>query len=374
MSRSAGPVLDRRTLNRSTLARQHLLARMSIPVLSAIQHHVALNAQDPNPPYLALWARIAGFERDSLTELLNKRKVVRSSLLRGTQHLAAASDYRWLRSLMRPVLARSQQGAFGRVTAGIDLDDLASAGRALLTGKQLTRPQLAKQLSARWPDRDAMALAWSVQSLLPLVHPPPNGTWNKGGATLLNLAEEWLGNSMIEDASPKEMIRRYLTAFGPAGVMDIQAWSGLTKLRLIVEDMRSDLRTYRDESGTELFDIEDGPIVDSETPAPSRLLPYFDNLVLAHSDRTRVMSADVRRRVCVGSSVSPTILIDGFVAGTWEIKRDAEAAVLTIRPFHSVSPRELEELSSEADELLGWAIPDAETRDVCFDESQRFDK
>lgn len=351
--------LDRRALNRATLERQLLLRRADLPADAAIERLVALQAQETNEPYIGLWARLAGFRHEALTRLLHERRVVRSSLLRGTQHLATADDYLWLRPLLQPALDRGRQAAFGRRTAGLDLAELAAAGRALLQGRNLTRPQLRALLAERWPDRDPQALAWSVQALVPLVHPPPNGTWGSGGATPFALAEDWLGRPLAASPSPEELVRRYLAAFGPASVMDVQAWSGLTRLREVVERLRPRLRVFRDEAGRELYDLPDAPLPDPGTPAPPRLLPMFDNLMVAYADRTRVMTDEHRRRVCVGAVVAATALVDGRVRGTWRIERQGETAVLLVELFEPLAAVDGAALAEEGARLLGFAAEGA---------------
>lgn len=246
---SAPPLLTDRALNRATLERQFLLRRSAGSVLDAVRHLVGLQAQAANAPYLGLWSRLESFEIAALTGLLTDRRVVRAGSLRGTQHLTTADDYLWLRPLTRPAGLRGRQAAFGRRTAGVDLDELADVAESLLAGRTLTRPQLRDLLAERWPDRDAEALAWSVQMLLPIVHPPPNGTWGVGGATPFALAREWIGCDVVSDPEPAPLVRRYLAAFGPATVPDLQAWSGLTRLRDVVEHLRPGLRTFRDETG-----------------------------------------------------------------------------------------------------------------------------
>ncbi len=316
-------VLDRRSLNRATLERQLLLRRAELTPEAAIEHLGGMQAQVAGAPSVGLWSRLDPFDRDALTRLIDDRRVVRGSLLRGTQHFATADDYCWLRPLVQPALDRQRQASFGRDTAGIDLDELAAAARELLTGTTLTRPEIARRLAERWPGRDPLAFGWSAQALLALVHPPPF----KGGATPFVLAEEWLGRPL--DAAPpvQRLIVRHLAAFGPATLMDVQAWSGLTRLREVVD--RSALVTFRDEDGRELLDLPDAPRPDPETPAPVRFLPEFDNLLMAFADRTRIIDDAARARVISGSLVRPTILVDGEVRATWALK-DGE---LTIEPF-----------------------------------------
>jgi Winged helix DNA-binding domain len=206
-----------------------LLRRWDLPVTEAVERLAGLNAQDPEPPYFGLWARLAGFELDDLTRRLEDRTVVRSTLLRGTQHLVTAADYLAWRPLLQPMLERRQRAGFGRATEGVEPAALVAAARELLAQGPLTRPELGRRLAARWPGRDPGALASSVQYLLPLIHPPPSGTWRHRGAIPCVLAETWLGRPLPAAASPAGMIRRHLAAFGPASVMDVQAWSGLTR-------------------------------------------------------------------------------------------------------------------------------------------------
>jgi hypothetical protein len=360
--------LSRRALNRAALERQLLLRRADLSAAEAIGRLVGLQAQEPNAPYIGLWARLSEFRQDALTQLLYDRQVVRASVLRGTQHLVAAEDFLWLRPLVQPALDRGRQAAFGRRTAGVDLAELAAVARALLAGRTLTRPQLRRLLAERWPDRDAEALAWSVQCLLPLIHRPPNGTWKRGGSTPFTLAEDWLGRPLGAPA-PEVMIRRYLAAFGPAAINDIQAWSGLTRLSEVVEQLRPQLRTFHDEAGNQLFDLPDAPLPDPDTPAPPRFLPNFDNLMVAYADRTRIMTDQYRKRICIGAWVAATVLIDGQVCGMWRIQSNREAATLRIELFETIAEPERIALEEEGARLLAFAAGDAQARSIQITQS-----
>lgn len=351
-------ILDRRTLNRAALERQLLLKRSQMPARDAVGRLVAIQAQEPNMPYFGLWARLAGFRHRGLTDLMTDRSVVRGSILRGTQHMALAEDYLWLRPLVRDSLLRGRQAAFGRVTKDWDLDELATEARRLLNGRTITRPELARSLAELWPGRDRQALGWSAQALLPIVHPPPSGTWNTGGATPFALAEEWIGKP-LRDAAPDRLIRRYLAAFGPASVKDFQMWSGLRRMDAAFAELRPSLEVYKDENGVELFDLPGMPLPDPDVPAPVRFLPYFDNLILAYADRTRLMTDEQRKAVCVGAVTNPTLLIDGRVHGMWTLKHDrkAERADLAIDLFAALPDEGAVE--KEAARLLRFAAPDA---------------
>ncbi|WP_258942062.1 winged helix DNA-binding domain-containing protein [Actinomadura luteofluorescens] len=351
--------LDRRTLNRAALERQLLLERSRMPVLEAVERLVAIQAQETNMPYIGLWTRLEGFRRDDLTGLLYDRSAVRSSILRGTQHMASAADYLWMRPLVEESLLRGRQAAFGSATRGWDLDALAAEARTLLAGRTLTRPQLGRALAERWPDRDPLALGWSAQALVSVVHPPPSGTWNTGGATPFALAEEWIGRPLSKE-SPDRLIRRYLAAFGPASVKDFQMWSGMRRMDAAFEELRPSLQTYRDKDGVELFDLPDMPLPDADVPAPVRFLPAFDNLILAYADRSRIMTDEQRKAVCVGALTKPSLLVDGRVHGVWTLKHDRKAAraELTVELFAPLADEE--PVREEAARLLAFAADGAD--------------
>lgn len=358
------PTLDRRALNRATLERQLLIRRERVPALEAIERLVGMQAQLPFPPYVGLWARLVDFDREELTRLVLDRQVVRSSLMRYTMHLVSTTDLLWLRPLLQPVLDRAQRGFFGRQTEGMDLAPLVAAGRELLDRRALTQVELRKALGERWPDRDPLALAYSVQYLVPLVHVPP---WGKGGSVPSTLAEPWLDRKLAVDADPEEFVLRYLAAFGPATVKDIQAFSGLTFMAAVFNRMRDRLATFRGEAGQELFDLPDAPRPDGGTTVPPRFLPEYDNMMVAYADRTRTMTDDHRKRVCVGAGIAATVLVDGFVRGVWKLKEQRKTATLTIQLFSSLTKKVRSGVEREAAELVAFAAPEAVTREIRFE-------
>jgi hypothetical protein len=345
--------LTTRAVGRATLARQLLLERAGLPVVVATKRLFGLNAQDPNLPYLALWSRLSPFEIGDLTAAIEDGSLVRSALMRATQHVVSAADFRLVRPLIAPLLRRAQRNAFGRRTAGVDLDALvAEAGALLADGRVLTRPELGRRLAVRWPGTEPAALGWSVQYLLPVVHPAPSGTWNVRGPTPFARAD------VPARSDPEELVWRYLAAFGPASVPDVRAWSGISGLREVFDRMRPRLRRVTDEHGRELFDLPDAPIPSGDEPAPVRLLPEFDAPLLAFADRTRIMTDEVRRRVCVGDAVAATVLVDGTVAATWSVARADDAAVLTVRPLRPLARADRDEVEAEARRLLAFTDPE----------------
>ena len=333
--------LSSRALNRALLQRQFLLARTDDAPLAVIGRLVALQAQEPKWPYVGLWSRIREFGHAGLTALLADGQVVRSGLLRSTQHLAAAGDFRRFRPLLQPVLDRTAGAAhFGRANAGLDTGELVAAGRQILGERPMPRKELARRLAERYPGRNGRILAGEVEMRTAVVHDPATAGWGAWGTrSSVSVTAAGVG----EPASARELVRRYLAAFGPAGVKDVQAWSGLTRLNEIVETMRGELRRYSDPHGRELVDLAGAEIPDPGTPAPVRLLPAFDNVLLGHADRTRIISDEDRKRVMPGRAlVLPTFLVDGRVHGSWSLS-GGELCLTPFRPLPAVDRAALEE-------------------------------
>jgi hypothetical protein len=358
--------LSPRAGNRALLARQGLLSRTDGDVAATVRRLIGLQAQAPLPPYFALASRLDRFRPDDLSRLILDRRVVRIALMRGTVHLVTAEDCLTLRPLLRsPVERVLGNTAYGPKLAGIDLPALAAAGRTVLEEQPRTTAQAAALLAPRWPDRDPTALAYALRSLLPLVQVPPRGVWGAGGQPVCTTAEAWLGRPLDPEPSIEDMVLRYLGGYGPASVADAQAWSGLTRLRAVFERLRPRLRTFRDARGPELFDLPDAPRPDPDTPAPVRFLAPFDNLLLAHADRTRVISEEDRGIVFTRNGiVQGTILVDGTVRGMWRIDRRRDGATVSVTAFRRVSTKDSTALVDEGQRLLRFAEPDASRHDV----------
>lgn len=363
-------VLGVRTLNRSLFDRQLLTERVPLTPLEAIAHLVAMQGQFPNSPYLGLWARLASFAHEDLAALLRDAQVVRSITLRRTVHLSAAEDYAWLRPTVQPVVRRALQSSYyAAEIEGLDLDELEKAGREALAGRTLTRKAFGQALAERFPGRLGARLADSVEVLAALVHDPRNGAW--GGwrhpsNVAVALAEDRTGLPMSEAPRIEALIRRYLAAFGPASVMDVQAWSGLTRLREPIDAMRGGLRVYRGEDGRELFDLPDLPIADPDRPLPVRFLPAFDNALQGHRDRTRVIGEAERKRYALGASGGvPMVLLDGFVVGAWEFK----GGTVTVAPTRPLRGSDADAVIEEGERMLAFIAPDDPAREVVIGEA-----
>jgi hypothetical protein len=359
-------VLTVRQLNRATLARQLLLERANLTASDAIERLVGMQAQVPMDPYIGLWTRLDGFDPAELAGLLTDREAVRASLMRATIHLVTARDMRKLRPLVEPVIQRMfwSGSPFGRAIEGVDTEALVALVRELIEERPRTRAELRPLLAERWPDHDSDALS-AIGYLLPVVQVPPRGVWGQSGQATWTTAESWLGRPLDAEPSIDDLVVRYLAGYGPAAVMDVQAWCGLTKLKEVVERLRPRLRAYRDDAGRELFDVPDAPLPDADTPAPVRFLPEYDNSLLGYKDRTRMIGSEPRRRL--GSDILgnfSTFLVDGFVAGRWKLTRERTAARITIEPVVRLSAPARTSLTEEGSRLAAFLVPHAETHEV----------
>ncbi len=353
--------LSRRQLNRATLARQLLLAREPLSAVEAVERLAGMQAQEPKHPFIGLWTRVDGFHADELLAALHAREVVRATLMRSTLHLMSAADYAAMRMVLQPPRAVALR-VLGARSQGLDLDKVLPAARTLLAGSPLPFDEIRARLHEQFPDVNDRALGYAVRTLVPLVMvPSEDGRWGFPRVSSFALAEECLDEPLVARAAATEaLVTRYLRAFGPASAKDVERWSAVGGMKAVLDGMRDRLEVFADERGRELFDLPDAPRPGEDAEAPARFLPEFDNLVLAHDDRTRVIADEHRSLVTTKNlRVKATFLVDGVVAGTWTIDVKRKVATLTLAPFAKLLKRELKELEPEADALLRFAEPDA---------------
>ncbi|WP_407562085.1 winged helix DNA-binding domain-containing protein [Streptomyces sp. 184] len=360
MTKTSGPAapatLSTRRLNRALLARQLLLDRVDMPVTDAVAHLLGLQAQAPRPPYHALAARLRGFDPAALSALLENREVVRLVTMRSTVHLHTPADALLLRPFSTPALERELKTFRGRL-AGVDLDRLVARTRELAEPGPVSLRRIGEELLREWPEHDLLALKVAARIRVPLVQVPPRGLWGRGGQVAHATVRSWLGAEPAADPDVAPLVRRYLAAFGPASVRDMQAWCGVTRLRPHFEALRPRLRTFRDERGTELFDLPDAPRPAADTPAPVRFLGEYDNLTLSHADRTRVVSDEFRRRGYRRDFAFGSFLVDGFVRGMWRVKEAAGTATMHLETFAPLTRGERAEVEAEAAGVLEMLAP-----------------
>ena len=359
-------VLTTADLNRALLARQLLLERSKLPLTRALERVGGIQAQYAPSSYIALWSRLERFALSDLNRALERRRAVQGTLLRSTIHLVSASDY-WpfavgSRSGRRDSWLRFEKKRLGPV----DMDERAALVRSALAGRVLHRDKLLELL--RQHDPTGGTLAWNALSAwIDLVRAPPSGTWERRRADLYALAEDWLGPpDVTHELSVELLLRRYLGGFGPARLADVASWAGLPvgELQPVAERVR--LRRFRDEEGRELLDLARAPLPGGEAPAPVRFLPTWDATLLAHARRTQILPERFRSLVFDTKTPhsTPTFLVDGAVAGTWDVERSRKEATITLEPFERLPAGARRELREEAERLVRVMEPDAESHVV----------
>ena len=358
------PTLDRLALNRALLARQHLLERVDLPARAMVDQLVGMQAQLPEDPYLGLWSRMDAFDPATLSVLIAEREIVRIPAMRATIHLLSAPDALALRPLTQPVLVRAFRGNQLRLLEGVELDELEAMARRSVEERPRSSIELGRLLAERWPGRDPSVLSIAARTLVPLVQIPPRGLWGGSGQPTLANLETWLGRPMEASPSIDAVVRRYLRAFGPASSADMRTWSGIPGLREVFERLRPSLRTFRDELGRELFDVEDGSLPDPSTPAPVRYLPVYDNLVLSHDDRSRVVPPAVGAALPIGNESIGSVLVDGFIGARWRMRRERRSIRLSVELLRPLSPALRDEVEAEGIRALDLLARDATEREL----------
>lgn len=349
-------VLTRRALNRALLARQQLLERGAESPIAMVRRLVGQQAQNPQHPYLGLAARLARFDPATLSATLERREVVRMGLLRTTIHLVTADDAVGMWPILRDVLGRTWANTHGRRDlAGVDLAAVVDEAREFVAAEPRSNVEIGAHLARRWPNRPAASLASVARYHLPIVQVPPRGLWRRTGRPGWQLLDTWLAGAAVAPAATAaptltvdELVRRYLAAFGPATAADVATWSWLTRVREVLDRLRPTLRVLRDDAGRELWDVPDGPLPDPDTPAPPRFLPEYDNLLLSHRDRSRVIPPELAGRF---TGFVGTFLVDGFVAGQWRLDRGRTEATLVLEPFGVLAPGARDAVADEGRRL-----------------------
>jgi hypothetical protein len=362
--------LTLRQLNRATLDRQILVDRKALSVPDVIERLGGLQAQAAAAPYVGLWTRIPGFTRDDLASPIADRTVVKAAWVRGTLHLVTAADYVRHRSTLQPMLTAGFESIAKRRGPAVDVPKVVAAARRYFAQEPRTFAELSAWLTERYPDADVGPLRHAVRMHLPIVQVPVEEGWSYPNKPRFTLADDWLGTKVpVEPSSAAagddavdDLVRRYLRAFGPAGVTDMQTWSGLPapSLKAAVARLEPELVTYRAEGRTELFDLADLALPDADAPVPARFLPEYDNVLLSHRKRTRIVADEHRKQVYLPAlRVAATILVDGFVAGTWKVAKAKGEATLTVEPFGRLAKADRAALAEDGEGLVRFVEPSA---------------
>ncbi|MEV6767704.1 winged helix DNA-binding domain-containing protein [Nocardia sp. NPDC051030] len=352
--------LSNRILNRTLLQRQHLLDRTTLTVPELCEHLIGLQAQDMLPPFVALWSRTADFDPETVSKGLDDRSLVRITLMRGTIHLVTPPDALRIAPHIQPELEKVpfRKGFNFGAMVGLDPEEVRAHGEALLGDEPMSAADMRARAAELYPDRDAGAVlqAWLYQ--LPVLQTPPRGRWGDSSRPVWSRVEPWLG-ALLDPAYPlEELLLRYLRAFGPATTMDMQTWSKLTGMKPAVTRLGDRVRTYTDERGRTLYDAADAELADPDLPAPVRFLGWYDNAILSHQDRTRIVPDGAAPPLrAFAAQVSP-ILVDGYLSGIYKVFTTAKIARLRISPNSDWTPADRAAIEAEAHALLAFLEPD----------------
>jgi hypothetical protein len=363
---SERPVLTIRELNRAMLARQMLLERARVGVVPAIERLAALQAQWAPSPYMALWARLAGFKRERLWSAIERHQVIRARLMRGTLHLVSARDFYAYAVATQDL----QRGAWNRLQIGRGLDPNEVGRLAMAFARE---PRLKEDVLAHITERIGTTLGgpfnwliWRfVSAHADLVSAPPGGHWGYGGTDAPYVAaKHWIGRGgrPPENEALDHLVRRCVAAFGPVTLADIAKFSGQVpaRVRPALQRLAPTLREFRDEAGRPLFDLPRSPRPPGETAVPVRFLPRYEQILIAYQHRDRIIAP--RHRSAIYSKngiIEATFLIDGTVGGTWDVATTKTEAVVRLRPFAKLARADRAAGLAEAEALARFVAPEA---------------
>jgi hypothetical protein len=356
-------ILSNRQLNRATLARQMLLVRSEVSIPEAVRFLGGLQAQQSNDPYIGLWSRLEGFTHEALTALIVDKNLARATTMRGTLHLHTADDLVGFRALVQSYLMATWRSGFRKRFAGQDEAAVHREGLKVLKKGPTTIGAVGKALGEKFPDADPLALGIMMQMRETLIQVPPTRIWGNGAAPLLQRAETWLGKRKPA-LSRVDLVRRYLAAYGPASINDMQAWCRLTRLSVEFKAIEDELVTFEDEEGRVLYDLIDAPRPAADTPAPVRFLPLYDNAYLGYDNRRRMLDASDMRRINLFTDFKPAVLVDGVIAAGWVVSRKKGAARLEVEPYHKISKAQRREVEEEGEAFLRFMEEGASTYEV----------
>lgn len=344
-------VFTNRQLNRATLARQMLLQRSDMTTVEAVRFLGGLQAQQSNDPYIGLWSRLNGFSHQALTALIVDRTLARATTMRGTLHLHTADDLIGFRALVQNYLMATWRSGFRKRFAGQDEAAVHREGLKILKQGPTTIGAVGKVLGDKFPKADPLALAMMMQMRETLIQVPPTRIWGNGSAPMLERAETWLGRRK-PTLSRTDLVRRYLAAYGPASIQDMQTWCRLTKLSVEFKAIEKELVVFESEDGRVLYDLPDAPRPDPDTPAPVRFLPLYDNIYLGYDNRRRMLEERDLRHVNLFTTFKPPVVVDGVLAAGWVVSRKKDGARLVIEPSHKLTKKEIRAVEAEGEPFL----------------------
>lgn len=329
-----------------------LLKRQSTPVIEAVGQAMALQAQESASPYLAVWNRVAGFDPAELDSAFLERRVVKATLMRVTLHAVRNVDYPIFHEAMSGTLrgARLNDRRFRDTgLTAADADDLipkivafAAQARSKTEFEEMLRDEIGREI----PEPGVW---WALRQVAPLHHAPADVAWSFGRSP--SFVAAGISDPIDHQDAIAQLFVAYLRGFGPATRQDFGQFALLrqSEIEPAVNLISDRLRRFEGPDGREVLDVEGAEIADQDSPAPPRLLGMWDNVLLAHVDRTRVISDEYRSHaIRRNGDVLPTVLVDGQVVGVWRPSDEG----IAVTSFHGLTDEDWDGLEEEAQRLL----------------------
>ena len=346
--------LTQRQLNRATLARQMLLAREPVSVTEAVDRIVAIQAQHPASPYVALWNRIDGFSAAELDRAFSDATIVKASLMRITLHAVSAADYPSFHEAMAANLRASRLHDRRFTSTGLTIEDADAALRHVVefASEPRTGPEIHDMLAERLGSESPARLWWALRTFAPLRHAPTDPIWAFGRRPSFQAAPAhppWAD----PDSSLRRLVWRYLEGFGPASEKDFAqfALQRMPATRAALAGLDDQLVRSAGPDGVVLFDVPDAPLPPEDAVAPPRVLAMWDSILLCYSDRSRTIPEEYRKRIIrTNGDVLPTVLVDGFVAGVWRPTADG----IEVSSFRQLTAADWDGIEHEAATLRAF--------------------
>ena len=332
-----------------------LLSRQALPPAQALARLLGVQAQLPRTPFIGLWSRLAAFDPEDLRKAIAAREVVRATAMRGTLYLMTAADFLAFRGTLRTGETVALPG--GTKTTVTELEPILALAR-----KHFTEPrefETFREALEKAGVSEVRMMVYAARQLLPLVQAASDTAYGFAPGGEFVLAKAYLGTEIASAPAPKDLLRRYLAAWGPATPADFSGWSGLKGVATLFEG--DDVVTFSDARGKLLHDLKDAPRPGGDTPAPPRFVPDFDAVTQGHQDRARIVPAEHAPRIASRNlQVPPMLLVDGFVVGTWKLEAKRKTATVTVTAFGKLGTRDREAVEAEATALAKAFEPAAE--------------
>jgi hypothetical protein len=327
-------------LSKAEIAQLRLVSQMLSMTHSSRPENIvrALGAVQSQDYQSSLWAvgLRSGVSRATVEEGITSREIVRTWLLRGTLHLVASADARWILGLIAPALLKAAVGRLRQFE--VDAKTIARSAkileRALAGDRQLPRDAAMKLLEAnRIPTARGRGFhilwALAVQKTVSLASRVRN-------QHTLVLFDDWMPKQreLTRDEALAELAKRYFSSHGPATIKDFAWWSGLPikAAREAHASIERSLESCR--AGDAIYSMAPRSLSGAEPEISSFLLPGYDEYLLGYADRSAVLDPRHTAKVITNNGIfRPTTVINAAITGTWRPVSVRSTIEIRYQPF-----------------------------------------